>query len=250
MNNKIQILNINVLSISMDSLITELDEGVLFTLNVDHLVKLQKDRPFYNAYAAATHVVVDSQILFLLMSLTEHTPVEKISGSDLLPAYYYYHRNNKNIKIFLLGSRNGIAQKAMDRINEKVGRNIVVAAHSPSLGFDTKEEECRDIIQRIKKSEANVLIVGVGPSKQEQWIIKYKNALPEIRLFMALGAAIDIEAGVVKRAPRWVSTMALEWAYRLYQEPKRLWRRYLVEDMAFFWLILKYKTGLYKNPWR
>lgn len=233
----------------MDSLLTELNEGVLFTLNVDHLVKLQKDKPFYNAYTAATHIVIDSQILFLLMSLTKHTPVEKISGSDLLPAYYYHHRNNQNIRIFLLGSRNGIAQIAMDRINEKVDRNIVVAAHSPSLGFDAKEEECRDIVQRIKKSGANVLIVGVGPSKQEQWIIKYKDALPEIRLFMALGAAIDIEAGVVKRAPRWVSTMALEWAYRLYQEPKRLWRRYLIEDMAFFWLILKYKIGLYKNPW-
>ena len=249
MDNRIPVLNINVLSISTDSLLMELDEGVLFTLNVDHLVKLQKDRSFYNAYAAATHVVVDSQILFLLMSLTEHNPVEKISGSDLLPAYYSYHRNNEKIKIFLLGSRDGIAQKAMDRINKKVGRNIIVGAHSPSMGFDTKEAECREIIQRIKISDANVLIVGVGPSKQEQWIIRYKDALPGIRLFMALGAAIDIEAGVVKRAPRWVSIMALEWAYRLYQEPKRLWRRYLVEDTAFFWLLLKYKIGIYKNPW-
>ncbi len=233
----------------MESLLKELDEGVLFTLNVDHLVKLQKDRRFYNAYAAATHVVVDSQILSLLMSLTENTPIERISGSDFLPAYYYHHRNNENIKIFLLGSLNGIAQKAMDRINEKVGRNIVVAAHSPSLGFDTKEEECREIIQRIKKSEANVLIVGVGPSKQEQWIIKYRDALPEIRLFMALGAAIDIEAGVVKRAPRWVSTVGLEWAYRLYQEPRRLWRRYLVEDIVLFWPLLKQAIGIYRNPW-
>lgn len=249
MDDKIRILNINVLSISMDSLLTELKEGVLFTLNIDHLVKLQKDRPFYNAYAAATHIVVDSQILFLLMSLAEHTPVEKISGSDLLPAYYNYHRNDEKIKIFLLGSRDGIAQKAMDRINEKVGRNIVVAAHSPSLGFDSREEECLAIVQRIKNSGANVLIVGVGPSKQEQWIIKYKNSLPGIRLFMALGAAIDIEAGVVKRAPRWISILALEWAYRLYQEPRRLWRRYLVEDMAFFLLIVKDKIGQYKNPW-
>lgn len=233
----------------MESLLKELDQGVLFTLNVDHLVKLQKDRPFYNAYAAATHIVVDSQILFLLMSPTENTPIEKISGSDFLPAYYYHHRNNENIKIFLLGSRNGIAQKAMDRINEKVGRNIVVAAHSPSLGFDTKEEECREIIQRIKRSGANVLIVGVGSSKGEQWIIKYRASLPGIRLSMALGAAIDIEAGVVKRAPRWVSTVGLEWAYRLYQEPKRLWRRYLVEDTVLFWPLLKQAIGIYRNPW-
>jgi N-acetylglucosaminyldiphosphoundecaprenol N-acetyl-beta-D-mannosaminyltransferase len=183
------------------------------------------------------------------MSLTENTPIEKISGTDFLPAYYYHHRNNVNIKIFLLGSRNGIAQKAMDRINEKVGRNIVVAAHSPSLGFDTKEEECREIIQHINRSEANVLIVGVGSSKGEQWIIKYRDSLPGIGLFMALGAAIDIEAGVVKRAPRWVSTMALEWAYRLYQEPKRLWRRYLIEDIVLFWLLLKQAIGIYRNPW-
>lgn len=234
----------------MESLLKELDEGVLFTLNVDHLVKLQKDKPFFKAYDAATHVVVDSQIVFLAMRWLGNAPIEKISGSDFLPAYCYHHQKDEEKRLFLLGSKNGVPQVAMRNINSKVGRKIVIGAHSPSMGFDTNEYESAQILELINKSGANVLIVGVGSAIGEKWIFKYKEGLPGIRLYMSLGATIDFEAGIVSRAPRWVSTLALEWAYRLYQEPKRLRRRYLIEDMAFFWLILKYKIGFYKNPWR
>lgn len=249
MNSKRRILNIEVLSTSMNTLLSELHAGILFNLNVDDLVKLQKDRSFFNAYNAATHIVVDSQILFLLSKLTSNPLPEKISGSDFLPAYYNHHRSNENIRIFLLGSKNGAAKRAMQNINEKIGRNIVVGAHSPSMGFDTKEEECSEIVHLVNSSRANVLVVGVGRGVQQKWIIKYKSALSKIDLFMALGASIDIEAGVVDRAPRWISFIGFEWMYRLYKEPRRLWRRYLVDDMVFFWLAFKQMIGIYRDPW-
>ena len=91
------------------------------------------------------------------------------------------------------------------------------------------------------------LAVGVGAPKQEKWILKYKDLMPNVKIFMAIGATIDFEAGNVKRAPQWMSRYGLEWLYRLLSEPSRLWKRYLVDDLPFFWLILKQRFGWYRN---
>ena len=88
----------------------------------------------------------------------------------------------------------------------------------------------------------------MGAPKQEQWIYKYKDKLPNIEIFLAIGATIDFEAGNIKRAPKIMSDLGFEWLYRLLSEPKRLWKRYLVEGLPFFWLILQQKLNLYKKP--
>ena len=116
-------------------------EGVLITPNVDQLVKLQYDKEFHDICQQAEWVVCDSKILYLLSKLLKHPLPEAIPGSSFFTAYYMYHKNNPNCKIFLLGAMDGVAQKAMERINEKVGRTIVVGAYSPSYGFEKKEEE-------------------------------------------------------------------------------------------------------------
>lgn len=244
----VKILNISLDNLSKVELLKQLKSGVVFTPNVDHMVKLQYDREFLQTYLQADYKVCDSQIL-VYASRFLGTPIkEKISGSDLFPAFYTYHKNNPNIKIFLLGGKQGVAQRAAKRINNKVGRSIVIGAHSPSFGFEKDEQECAEIIEMINQSEASVLAVGVGAPKQEKWIIKYKDRLPNIKIFLAVGATIDFEAGNVKRSPKWMSNAGLEWLYRLLVEPKRLWRRYLLEDLPFFWLILKQKLRLYTVP--
>jgi exopolysaccharide biosynthesis WecB/TagA/CpsF family protein len=177
------------------------------------------------------------------------TPIkEKISGSDLFPAFYMYHKENDKIKIFLLGSAEGIARKAQEKINQKVGREIVVGAHSPSFGFENNEEECEKIIDAINKSGATALAIGAGAPKQEKWLVKYKSKLTRVKIFLAIGATIDFEAGCKTRAPKWMSEVGIEWAYRLLSEPRRLWKRYLIEGLPFFQLILKQKLGFYKMP--
>ncbi|HEY9657752.1 MAG TPA: WecB/TagA/CpsF family glycosyltransferase, partial [Allocoleopsis sp.] len=77
---------------------------------------------------------------------------------------------------------------------------------------------------------------------------RYKSQLPNIKIFLAIGATIDFEAGNVARSPKWISEAGLEWLYRLVAEPKRLWKRYLVEDPLFFWLVLLQKFNLYIEP--
>ncbi|MEC4819989.1 MAG: WecB/TagA/CpsF family glycosyltransferase [Scytonema sp. PMC 1069.18] len=243
--NKVKILNLEIDNLSKAEFLENLRAGVVFTPNVDHLIKLQKDPEFVLAYSISDYKVCDSQIL-LYASKFLGTPIqEKISGSDLLPAFYNYHRYNEEIKIFLLGAAQGIASQAQRKINEKLGRNIVIATYSPSFGFEKDEQECQNIIDSINNSGATVLVIGVGAPKQEKWLYKYKDKLPNIKIFMALGATIDFEAGKVKRSPKWMSQVGLEWLYRIICEPKRLWKRYLVDDLPFLFLILKQKLNLY-----
>lgn len=243
-----KILNVEILSLTREELLERLDKGVLVTPNVDHLVKLQGDREFYEAYMKAEWTVCDSKILYLLSKLLKRPLPEAIPGSSFFSSYYMYHKDDPDCRIFLLGAKEGIATKAMQRINEKVGRMIVVGAHSPSFGFEKDERECGELIDIVNKSGANVLLVGVGAPKQEKWIMKYRDRMPGVDLFMALGATIDFEAGTLKRAPAFWQKIGMEWLYRCMKEPKRLFRRYFVDDMQFFFYFAKQLLGVYKDP--
>ncbi len=217
-------------------------------VNVDMLMKMQNDKIFWNVCQSAEYRVCDSQILMYSSRFLNTSIVEKISGSDFFPEFCQYHRSNPQIKIFLLGAKDGVAETVRRRLNEKIGREIIVHAHSPSFGFEKDEIECEKIVELINNSSATVLAVGVGAPKQELWISKYRRELTNVKMFMAIGATIDFEAGNVKRAPEWMSRSGLEWLYRLMSEPRRLWKRYLIDDMPFIILLLKQKFGLYANP--
>ena len=246
--NKVKLLNISIDNISQAEFFEKCKSGIVFTPNVDHLMKLQSEPEFVNTYKDATYKLCDSKILFFISRFLGTPIKEKISGSDLFPAFYQYHKNNEDIKIFLLGAREGVALKAQEKINAQVGRTMIVGAHSPSFGFEKNEEECAKIIELINQSGATVLAVGVGAPKQENFISKYKDQFTNIKIFLAIGATIDFEAGNIKRAPKWISEIGMEWLYRLLAEPKRLWKRYLVHGPSFFWLILKQKLNLYVDP--
>lgn len=236
---KVKVLNIEILSISKKELLDNLHEGVLFTPNVDHLVKLQTDQDFYAVYQQAEWVICDSTIVKRCSALLPQSIEEVIPGSSFFTDYYTYHKDDEACRIFLLGAKEGVAQKAKERINAKLGKERVVGAYSPSFGFEKKEEECRQIIDIINNSGATVLLVGVGAPKQEKWIMKYRSQMPNVKLFMALGATIDFEAGNIKRAPLLWQRLGIEWFYRFLCEPKRLFRRYFIDDMKFFYYFCK-----------
>lgn len=244
----VRILNVDLLSLTKSELLQKLNKGVFITPNVDQLVKLQYDKEFYNICRQAEWVVCDSKILYLLSKLLKRSLPEAIPGSSFFTEYYLYHKDDPNCKIFLLGAMDGVAQKAMKRINEKVGRQIIVGAYSPSYGFERKDEENLSIYKMINESGANVVLVGVGCPKQEKWIHTHKTKMPYVNLWMALGATIDFEAGNIKRAPKIYQKLALEWLYRFLMEPKRMFKRYFVDDMQFFYYFSKQLLGIYKNP--
>lgn len=178
---KVCLLNLMIDNISLADLLKQLKSGVVLTPNVDHVMKLQKDADFFKMYSLADYKICDSQIL-LYASRFLGTPLkEKISGSDFFPTFCKFHKYNESIKIFLLGGGKGIANRAQNKINNRIGRNIVVDAHSPSFGFDQDEQECLEIVEKINQSQATVLALGVGAPKQEKWIYKYKDKFSTVR---------------------------------------------------------------------
>ena len=193
-------------------------------------------------------MICDSRILQLCSQMIKCPLKEAIAGSSFFPAFYEYHKDDDDCRIFLLGAMDGVADKAMSIINNKVGRNIVVGSYSPSYGFEKKQKENEAIYRMINESAATVVLVGVGCPKQEKWIDAHKQMMSGVKIWMALGATIDFEAGNVKRAPKIWQKMYMEWFYRFLQEPKRMYKRYFVDDPKFFWLFLKQLLGLYKNP--
>ncbi|MGF1493438.1 MAG: WecB/TagA/CpsF family glycosyltransferase [Microcoleaceae cyanobacterium] len=248
--NIVKVLNVSIDNLSLEELLSQLAArgGVVFTPNVDHLMTLQRDEEFYDIYQHSDYRVCDSKILYYASRFLGQPIREKISGSDLFPAFYRHFKHCQETKIFLLGAAEGVAHRAQQRINQLVGREMIIDCYSPPFGFEKDEVECQKIIDRINASGATVLAVGLGAPKQEKWIIKYKDQLEGIKIYLAIGATIDFEAGEKPRSPKWVSEMGLEWLYRLSSEPKRLWRRYLVDDLPFVWLVLQQKFNWYMAP--
>lgn len=242
-----RILNAWVDSLTVQEIVEQLDEGILFTLNPDHLYWLQRNADFAAAYRNAAMISSDSKYVYWALGFLGRSIKQKSSGSDIVPAFWRHHASNPKVRIFLLGAKPGIAQIARDRINRLAGREIVVGAHGPSFNFVNDENETAEVIDMVNQSQATCLIVGLGAPKQEIWINRHRSRMPLVKVYMGVGATIDYEAEAVKRAPAWMTRNGLEWVYRMATEPRRYWRRY-TRTLEFFWLVILDRFGLYRPP--
>lgn len=222
------VLGLPLNSMSLEQLLASFSEGLLVFHNMDTINKTRHNPEYRRVCREADFAMIDGQALRLIILGLWGEPVEKVSGSDFLPAFCRHHGKRGTAKVFLLGAGPGVAARAMHSFNDASGP-VVVGAHSPSFNLlDDDEESCR-VSNLITTSGADTLVVGLGAPKQELWIARNRHRLPHVRRFMAVGAALDFEAGRIRRAPTWVSAAGFEWAFRLLMEPQRLWRRYLVE---------------------
>lgn len=244
---KCRILNAWVDDLTVEQVVDRLDEGILWTLNPDHLYHLQRNKDFLDAYREAAIVSSDSKYVFWGLKFLGRRIQSKASGSDIVPAYWRRHAQNPDVRIFLLGAKPGVAEMARQRINGIAGREVVVAAHGPSMNFVNDGAESAEAVRMINDAKATCLIVGLGAPKQEIWIARNRHLMPSVKVYMGVGATIDYEAEAVKRAPRWMTRNGLEWVYRMTTEPRRYWRRY-ARTLEFFWLVLFDRFGLYRAP--
>ncbi|MED4841406.1 WecB/TagA/CpsF family glycosyltransferase [Weizmannia sp. CD-2023] len=206
------------------------------TPNVDHLVKLRKDKEFQRIYENASLVLADGMPLIWASKLLKQPLKEKVSGSDLFPLICE-KASHKNMKLFFLGGEEGVAHKAALVLKKKYPNINIVGIYSPPFGFEKSESENRKIINMINKAEPDLLFVGLGAPKQEKWIYKYMGDF-NVPVSLAIGASFDFVAGTKKRAPKWMQKSGLEWLWRFCLEPKRLAKRYFVDGFQFFNLFL------------
>ena len=244
----VRLLNVDVDDITMDDLLA-LRHGSFITVHTDMMRLFQRDRGFHRLLDEYDLVTCDSQILTWAARLLG-TPVrERVSGSDYFPRFYHRYADDPSVRIFLCGAKPGVADRARDRINAAVGREIVVGTDSPPFGFEDDPAEVDRVIQKIDASGATVLVVGLGAPKQDRFIHTHRHRLPGVELFMPLGGTIDYEAGEVSRPPGWVTDLGLEWAARIVDDPRARWRRYLVEQPPVLWQLVKQRFGRYRDPW-
>jgi N-acetylglucosaminyldiphosphoundecaprenol N-acetyl-beta-D-mannosaminyltransferase len=211
------------------------------TPNVDHIIQLQKDSEFRKAYDAASLVLSDSMPLMWAAKFLGTPLKEKISGSDLFPKLCEV-ASEKGYKLFFLGGRQGAALKASEVLRKKYPSIQIAGVYAPPFGFEGDETENNKIIKMIKVADPDILFVGLGAPKQEKWIYKHYKEL-NVPVSIGIGVTFEFVSGMVKRAPLWMQKAGLEWFWRLMMEPKRLWKRYLIDDMKFFWLVLRQKFG-------
>lgn len=248
MRRRVRLLNVDVDDVTMDELVEGLREGLLLTLHVDMIMKLQRDREFWEMLPQFDLVTCDSQILFGAARILGTPLRERVSGSDFFPRFYERHKHDASVTVFISGGRAGVAEIARRNVNAKVGREMIVGADSPPFDFDTRPGEIDRMIARINETRASVLLVGLGAGRQEKFVVRNRDRLPHVKLFLPLGGTIDYEAGALERPAPWVTDAGLEWLYRLLREPRQRWHRYLVHQPPVLWRLAQQRLGLYRNP--
>lgn len=243
---RMKFLNIEIDNLSMqesidyiDKLIQNKKPSYLVTPNVDHIVKLEKDKEFMEVYDNADLILTDGMPLIWISKILKTPIKEKVSGSDIFPEICKL-AVKKDYSIFLLGAAEGVAVKAANNLKNKYEGLNILGTFSPSYGFENDEVEIRYIIKKISEAKPDILAVGLGAPKQEKFIYKYKDEL-NVPISLAIGASIDFEAGNINRAPLWMQRIGLEWFYRFLKEPKRMFKRYFIDDLKIIKILINYR---------
>ncbi len=245
MPDQIQFMNIKVNNVTLEEAVEAIDSLVqksigayVVTPNVDHMIMLQKDAYFKEIYDCADLVLTDGKPLIWISKLYKTPIKEKVSGSDLFPEICR-RCAEKGYKIFFLGAAEGVAAKAAENLTQKYPGLEVVGTYSPPFGFEKDERELNKIVSMIQRAAPQILIAALGTPKQEKFIYAHREQL-QVPVSLGLGASLDFEAGQIKRAPKWMSNCGLEWFFRLCKEPKRMFKRYVINDTKIIGLLFKY----------
>ncbi len=221
----------------VDELVRHREPSAILPLNTDVTVKVHADAHLRQIFHAAALVVADGMPL-VWASHWLGTPLkERVAGSDLFISLCGLAAE-RGYRVYFLGALPGVAAKAAAVLAGRFPGLQVAGTYSPPFGFDNDEEESARIVQMIRDARPDILFVGVGAPKQEKWIARFCQQY-QVPVSVAVGASFDFAAGNVRRAPVWMQRLGLEWAWRLLMEPARLWRRYLLENPLFFYLVWK-----------
>lgn len=239
MNTEVDNLTMEEALQAIEHLIQEDKSSYVVTPNVDHIVQLETNKELQEVYKNAALILTDGKPLLWIASWYGNPIKEKISGSDLFPLLCKMAAE-KGYKMFFLGAAEGVAEKAAKNLKNKFTNLQIVGSYSPPYGFERNLEEIKKIKNIIRKSAPDILIVGLGCPKQEKFMYQYSKELG-VPISLGLGASFDFEAGNIKRAPKWMANHGLEWLFRITQDPKRMIKRYLVDDRKILRLIIKYR---------
>ncbi len=236
---KINNMTANQILDQIDLYIEEGKPCQIVGVNVDQAIRVIEDDYSHKIFDNAKIVFTDGKPIMWMAKWLKRPIVEKVSGPDLM-LLLCERAAKRNYKIFILGCADGVAANAAKRLENMYPGLQCVGTYSPPFGFEKDENEMNKIISMLKKSNADQLFVGMGSPKQDIFIYENMDKY-QIPVSYSMGAAIDFIAGNVKRAPKWMSNIGLEWFHRMLQNPRRLVKRYLVDDLRIIKYYIKYK---------
>jgi N-acetylglucosaminyldiphosphoundecaprenol N-acetyl-beta-D-mannosaminyltransferase len=215
----------------IDTLVRSKRAAIVVTPNVDHVIRAQKDQAYAELVRGADLVLADGQPIVWVSRLVGTPLKERVAGSDLFPRLCGFAAE-KGYRVFFFGGDPGAAEGARDVLQQRYPGLRVVGTCYPPYGFETDPTENRKSIEAIWAARPDILFVGLGSPKQERWIAAHMHEYgPAVSI--GVGISFSFVAGHVRRAPRWMRRAGLEWLHRLWMEPRRLWKRYLVRGWAF-----------------
>jgi N-acetylglucosaminyldiphosphoundecaprenol N-acetyl-beta-D-mannosaminyltransferase len=215
----------------MDSMIAARVRGYVCVCNVHTVMASREDAVLEQALRTSSINVPDGQPLVWAINALGHSLTGRVYGPELMTRACA-HGVTQGHRFYLYGGRNqgALVQLALN-LRQRFPGISIVGGYSPPHRPLTAEEEVA-VAEEINRSRADVIWVGIGVPKQEKWMAKMRPRL-DAPLLIGVGAAFDFHAGLVPQAPNWLQDAGLEWAYRLAQEPRRLWRRYLRYNPRF-----------------
>lgn len=239
------LLNTYVNNVNMDEAIQAIEDMIasekksyIVAINVDVVMKIENDSYLKEITDKADMVLVDGKPLEWIAKWHKRPIKAKISGSDLVPILCE-RAAEKGYSIFIIGGKEGIAEKAKQNLERDLPGIRIVGTYAPPFGFEKDKVELKKINEMISNTHPEILITCFGCPKQEKWI--YENYQKyDAKVSVCAGATVDFLAGNVNRAPKWMSDHGLEWFYRFLQEPKRMFKRYFIDDVKILKLIRKY----------
>ncbi len=241
MENRINFIDIPLDNLSMSETIDKINYAIINNNQIHHcvinagkVVNMQDDKILKESVINSDIINADGMGVVWAARFLGYKIKERVAGIDLMENLVELsHR--ENYKCFFLGAKQEVVEKVVNYYTKKYSDKIIAGYRNGY--FNEIDEE--DVIKQIKKTKANLLFVAITSPKKEIFLNKYKNELNEVSLIMGVGGSFDVISGISKRAPKFMQKIGLEWFFRFIQEPSRMWRRYLIGNLRFLFLILK-----------
>lgn len=205
-------------------------------VNAGKIVAMQSDMQLRQSVNESDLINADGQAVVWASKILGKPLKERVAGIDLMVNLIEL-AHKKNYKVFFFGAKEEVVKTVVDNYSKTYSPNIIAGYRN---GYFKKEEE-QDIAREIANSGANMLFVAISSPTKENFLYDNKTLLDKVNFIMGVGGSFDVVSGKVKRAPIWMQDSGLEWFYRFSQEPKRMWKRYLVGNSKFIGLVLNEK---------
>jgi N-acetylglucosaminyldiphosphoundecaprenol N-acetyl-beta-D-mannosaminyltransferase len=209
-------------------------------VNAGKIVALQKDLQLRESVNNSDLINADGQAVVWASKILNKPLKERVAGIDLMQNLVAAAAKN-NYKVFFFGAKEEVVKKVVALYSDMYSPSIIAGYRN---GYFDKSEEAT-IAKQIAESGAQLLFVAISSPTKENFLYQNKELLQRVNFIMGVGGSFDVVSGLTKRAPLWMQKNGLEWFYRFLQEPKRMWKRYLIGNSKF--LALVFKEKFFKN---